>query len=102
VDFISISLDPKDDKAKVQKFLESRHAAISARTIPSMEKEGRTSNNYIWTGENPDKLAEAIHPEWTGALPLTVIISPDGKTLWSGNSELDVVELRTEILKGLE
>lgn len=102
VDFISISLDPKDDKAKVQKFLESRHAAISARTIPSMEKEGRTSNNYIWTGENPDKLAEAIHPEWTGALPLTVIISPDGKTLWSSNSELDVVELRTEILKGLE
>jgi peroxiredoxin len=102
VDFISISLDPKDDKAKVKKFLESRHAALSQRTQPSMEKEGRTSNNYIWTGENADKLAEAIHPEWTGALPLTVIISPEGKTLWSSNSELDVVELRTEILKGLE
>ena len=102
VDFISISLDPKADKAKVKKFLESRHAALSQRTQPSMEKEGRTSNNYIWTGENADKLAEAIHPEWTGALPLTVIISPEGKTLWSSNSELNVVELRTEILKGLE
>jgi peroxiredoxin len=102
VDFISISLDPVDDKAKVKKFLESRHAALSKRTQPSMEKEGRTSNNYIWTGENADKLAEAIHPEWTGALPLTVIISPEGKTLWSHNSEIDVVELRTEILKGLE
>jgi peroxiredoxin len=102
VDFISISLDPKDDKAKVKKFLESRHAALSQRTQPSMEKEGRTSNNYIWTGKNADKLAEAIHPEWTGALPLTVIISPEGKTLWSSNSELNVVELRTEILKGLE
>ncbi|MFM2196834.1 MAG: hypothetical protein RLZZ505_266 [Verrucomicrobiota bacterium] len=102
VDFISISLDPAEDKGKVRKFLESRHAAISQRTIPSMAKEGRTSNNYIWTGENPDKLAEAIHPEWTGALPLTVIISPEGKTLWTCNSELDVVELRTEILKGLE
>jgi hypothetical protein len=31
-----------------------------------------------------------------------VIISPEGKTLWSSNSELNVVELRTEILKGLE
>ena len=102
VDFISISLDPADDKAKVKKFLESRHAALSQRTQPSMEKEGRTSNNYIWTGKNADKLAEAIHPEWTGALPLTVIISPEGKTLWSSNSELNVVELRTEILKGLE
>ena len=102
VDFITVSMDPPDDKAKVTKFLESRHAALSKRTQPSMEKEGRTSNNYIWTGENADKLAEAIHPEWTGALPLTVIISPDGKTLWSHNSEIDVVELRTEILKGLE
>ena len=102
VDFISISLDPADDKAKVKKFLESRHAALSKRTQPSMEQEGRTSNNYIWTGENADKLAEAIHPDWTGALPLTVIISPEGKTLWSSNSELDVVELRAEILKGLE
>ena len=86
----------------MKKFLESRHAALSKRTRPSMEKEGRTSNNYIWTGDNADKLAEAIHPEWTGALPLTVIISPDGETLWSHNSEIEVVELRTEILKGLE
>ncbi|MFK7851521.1 MAG: redoxin domain-containing protein [Akkermansiaceae bacterium] len=102
VDLISISLDPKDDKTKVKKFLESRHAALSKRTKPSMEKEGRTSNNYIWTGGNPDKLAEAIYPKWTGALPLTVIISPEGKILWNHNSELDFVELRTEILKGLK
>lgn len=102
VDFISISLDPAADKAKVQKFLKSRQAALSDRTKPSMEKEGRTSNNYIWTGSNPDKLAEAIHPEWTGALPLTVIISPAGEIIWSHSSEIDVVELRTQILNALE
>ena len=102
VDFISISMDPAENKATVKKFLESRHAALSDRTKPSMEKEGRTTNNYIWTGSNPDKLAEAIHPDWTGALPLTIIISPEGKTLWSSNDEIDVVELRTELLKGLE
>jgi peroxiredoxin len=101
VDFISISLDPIAKKEKALKFLQSRHAALSNRTKPSMEKEGRTSNNYIWTGGNPDLLAEAIFPEWSGALPLTVIISPDGKILWSHNAELDVVELRTQILKGL-
>jgi peroxiredoxin len=101
VDFITISMDPIEDKAKVQKFLETRHAALSERTRPSMEKEGRSSNNYIWIGKNADKLAEAIHPEWTGALPLTVIISPEGKVLWSHGTEFDVVELRAEILKGL-
>lgn len=101
VDFISISMDPIDQKAKVQKFLQSRHAALSNRTKPSMEKEGRTSNNYIWSGANPDKLAEAIHPEWAGALPFTVIISPEGKVLWTHSEQIDVVELRTQILKGL-
>jgi peroxiredoxin len=102
VDFITISMDPAEDKAKARKFLESRHAALSNRTKPSMEKEGRTSNNYIWIGDNPDKLAEAILPEWTGALPLTVIISPTGEILWQHGSEVEAVELRTEILKGLE
>lgn len=102
VDFISISMDPIAQKAKAKKFLESRHAALSNRTKPSMEKEGRTSNNYIWNGDNPDKLAEAIHPEWSGALPFTVIISPEGKVLWTHSEEVDVVELRTQILKGLK
>ncbi|QTN34244.1 redoxin family protein [Akkermansiaceae bacterium] len=102
VDFISISMDPAEDRDKVLKFLESRHAALSNRTKPSMEKEGRTSNNYIWAGGNPDKLAEAIAPEWTGALPLTVIISTKGEILWQDADEVDAVELRAEILKGLE
>ena len=102
VDFISISMDPIGQKAKVKKFLESRHAALSSRTKPSMEKEERTANNYIWNGGNPDKLAEAIYPEWTGALPLTVIISPEGKLLWKHSEQIDVVELRAQILKGLK
>ena len=102
VDFISISMDPIEQKAKVQKFLESRHAALSKRTKPSMEKEERTSNNYIWSGKNPDKLAEAIYPKWTGALPLTIIISPEGEILWAHSEQVDVVEIRTQILKGLK
>jgi thiol-disulfide isomerase/thioredoxin len=102
VDFISISMDPIGQKAKVKKFLESRHAALSSRTKASMEKEERTSNNYIWNGGNPDKLAEAIYPEWTGALPLTVIISPEGTLLWKHSEQIDVVELRAQILKGLK
>lgn len=102
VDFITISLDPKEDQEKVKKFLTSRHAALANSTHKSMKTEGRTSNNYLWTGGNPDKLAEAIFPAWTGALPLTLILSPDGKVLWNHNDEINLVELRTEILKALE
>ncbi|MBC7980136.1 MAG: redoxin domain-containing protein [Armatimonadetes bacterium] len=102
VDLITISMDPSDNKGTVKKFLESRHTALSDHTKPSMDKEGRTSNNYIWNGGNPDKLAEAIFPEWTGALPLSIIIAPDGKIIWSHNDGVDVVELRRQILKGLQ
>ncbi|MEP2776319.1 MAG: redoxin domain-containing protein [Luteolibacter sp.] len=101
-DFISISLDPAEDKAKVQKFLQSRHAALGKRTTPSMKKEGRTSNNYLWTGENADELAEAIYPEWTGALPLTLLISPEGEIIQALNEEIDANELVQTILDALK
>jgi peroxiredoxin len=101
-DFISISLDPPSDQAKVQKFLQKQHLALSDKTKPSTEKEGRTSNNYIYAGENPDKLAEAIDKEWTGAQPHTVIISPKGEIVWRQAGQVEGVELRRQIVKALE
>jgi peroxiredoxin len=101
VDFISITIDPPARREAAKKFLDSRHAALSERTKPSLEKEGRTSNNYIWTGDNPDRLAEAIDAEWTGALPHTVVVAPGGEILWRHTGEIDVVELRRQILRGL-
>jgi len=102
VELITISLDDPAMRPAVSKFLESRHAALSDRTAPSVAEEGRASNNYHWTGGNPDSMAEALDGEWTGALPHTVILAPGGEILWRHTGELDVVELRRQILKGLE
>lgn len=101
-ELITISLDPVAGRPAVAKFLESRHAALSGRTEPSVKKEGRTSNNYHWTGGNPDLLAEAIDPEWSGALPHSVLVSADGRILWRHTGELDFVEVRREMVKALE
>lgn len=101
-DMVTISLDPVSDEAKVLKFLEKHHAALSDRTKPSVEKEGRTTNNYVFAGENPDLLAEAIDAEWTGAQPHTVLISPKGEILWRHSGQIEVVELRRQIVKALE
>lgn len=101
-DMITISLDPVKDQAKALKFLEKQHAALSDRTKPSMEKEGRKSNNYIFAGGNPDALAEAIDAEWTGAQPHTVLLSPKGDIVWRHNGPLDIVEMRRQIVKALE
>ena len=101
VEFISISLDPTTDREKVAKFLTSRHAALSDRTLDSVVKEGRKSNNYIFEG-NPDDLAEAIDPKWTGALPLTLLVAPGGEIVWRTNDEIEPLALRRAIVKWLD
>lgn len=102
VEFISISLDPVDQRAAVSKFLKSRHAALADPAAKALKEDGRDSNNYHWTGGNPDTMAVAIDPEWSGALPHTVLVAPGGEILWRHNGELDVVEVRRQILKGLD
>jgi peroxiredoxin len=101
-DFVSISLDPVADQAKVQKFLEKQHAALSDQTKESLEKDGRKSNNYLFAGDNPDQLAEAIDKEWSGAQPHSVLVSPKGEIVWRHTGAVDPVELRRQIVKALE
>lgn len=101
MELITISLDPVEDEAKVLKFLEKQHAALSPRTAKSVKSEGRITNNYLYKG-NPDHLAEAFDPDWTGALPHTLVIAPGGKLLWRHTGMVEGVELRSEIVKWLE
>ncbi|WP_193211569.1 redoxin domain-containing protein [Luteolibacter marinus] len=101
-DFVTISLDPPADEPKVQKFLAKQHAALAGNTKASVEKDGRTTNNYLFAGDNPDLLAEAIDSEWTGAQPHSVLISPDGEIVWRHSGQINAVELRRAIIKALE
>jgi peroxiredoxin len=101
-DFVTVSLDPASDEAKVQKFLAKQHAALSDQTKESVEKDGRKSNNYLFAGNNPDQLAEAIDKEWTGAQPHSVLLSPKGEILWRHTGAVEPVELRRQIVKALE
>lgn len=101
VELITISLDPPTDREKVAKFLKSRHAALSPRTLASVTKEGRSTNNYLFEG-NPDDLAEALDPKWGGALPLTLLVEPGGKIIWRSNDEIEALTLRREIIKWLD
>lgn len=101
-EFISISMDPKEDRKKVETFLTSRHAAVPHENEKSVKEEGRETGNFHWTGGNPDKLAEAIDPDWTGALPYSVLVAPGGKIVWKQVGEVDAVEMRRQILKALD
>lgn len=101
VELITVSLDPLEAEAKVLEFLEKHHAALSPRTAKSVQAEDRTTNNYLFKG-NPDDLAEAFDPDWTGGMPHTLVIAPGGKLLWRHNGMVEGVELRRQIVKWLE
>ncbi len=101
-DMITISIDPKDDADKVENFLVKQHLPTSPRGKKAMEKEGRKTNNYHYQSEDLDALAEALDTEWQGPIPHTLVIDAEGKILFRHNGQVDVVELRKAIVKGIE
>lgn len=101
-DLVTISLDPTEKSADVEKFLGKMQVSLSRHTKESLKVEGRQSNNYIFSGRNPDPLAEAIDPEWSGAMPYTVLLSGEGEIVWRHEGELDAITLRKAIIKELD
>ncbi len=90
---ITISLDNPSQEERVLKFLESRHAGLPSRLKRSVQREGRTTNNYLYTEKGQDALVAALDPEWPGPLPHTVLIAPGGKIIWRHNGEFDFAKL---------
>ena len=99
-DLVTISLDDAGASAKALKLLQQNHADLPRMTEASVKEEGRTTNNYHWTGD-PDALAEILDPDWSGALPHTLLISEDGEILSRHTGEIDPDQLRREIIAHL-
>jgi peroxiredoxin len=99
-DLITISVDDPADEAKALAFLEKEHAAVPPGAKASVAKQGRTTNNFIYTGGG-NALAQAIDPKWTGGYPYTVVIAPGGEVLERYSGALDVPALQTDLVERL-
>lgn len=82
-EFISISADKISNKENVHEFLKKSYSALT---------------NYIYSDGDKYKLIEAVDPEWSGALPYTILIEPGGKTVWKYQGEVDLSELKKSIV----
>jgi peroxiredoxin len=100
-ELITISIDDPKDQAAVQKFLEKQHVAIPNRVRRSLKKEGRTANNYLFSGANTDIFARVLDPAWKGPVPFTVLIAPGGKILYHQVGEINVAELQNRVIDQL-
>jgi peroxiredoxin len=82
-EFVTISLDETDAKEQALKALETAHAS---------------GKNFLFTGTDKDKLAEALDPQWPGPLPYTLLIAPGGEIVYRHNGPIEPVEVKKAIV----
>jgi thiol-disulfide isomerase/thioredoxin len=86
-ELVSVAAQFPDERGKVERFLERQHASF---------------RNLIFADTDKYKLIEAIDPEWSGALPYTLLIGTDGKILFRQTGEIDVLELKRRVVAALD
>ena len=97
-ELITLSTDLPEDLPKARRFLEKQRAALPAGLKSSLEKERRTSNNYLYNEASMDALITALDPAWTGPQPHTVLIAPGGKIVFRHTGAIGEAELLAGIL----
>ena len=100
-ELVTISLDQPSQKGKAEDFLGKHRAIMSGKLRKSVEAEGRSTNNYIYTGSGIDALAEALDPEWPGPIPYSVLLDQEGNVLYRKLGKIDPDTVRAEILDTL-
>lgn len=101
-ELVTISLDAAKDEAKAQAFLQRQGAGVSKRVQPTVTKEGRKTNHYLYTGASQEDLMNALDREAPGPLPHTVLVAPGGEIVWRHNGAIDHAEARAAIVAALK
>ena len=74
-------------------FLEMHEAAQKV-----LAEKNCSASNYILDTDSRDALFDAVDSEWQGAIPYTVLISPDGEILHRVSGQFDPLKLRRVIV----
>ena len=85
-EFVSVAINRPDEEAQVLAFLKKQQAS---------------NRNLILASSERDPLMDAFDPDWPGAVPFTVLLSPEGEVLYRRLDEIDPIELRRLIVRVL-
>jgi len=67
------------------------------RALQFLERKQSSGLNYIYTGDDKYKMIDAVDPKWSGALPYTLLVDPDGKIVYAHEGAIDFEELKKVI-----
>ncbi len=97
---ITVSIDQPADEPKALKFLERQHAALPNRIKRVVAAEGRSTDNYLFTGK-VGELQGLLDAHWEGPVPYTLLVAPGGKILYRHLGILDLAEIRSKLVDAL-
>lgn len=85
-EFVSVAINRPDEEAQVLAFLKKQQAS---------------NRNLILASSERGPLMDAFDPDWPGAVPFTVLLSPEGEVLYRRLDAIDPIELRRLIVRVL-
>lgn len=97
-ELITLSTDLPDDKAKAEQFLLKHHAGLPQHLKAGLAREGRTTNNYLFSEPSMDALIKALDPAWTGPEPHSVLVAPGGTIAFRHTGKLSEAELLEKVI----
>ncbi len=85
-ELVTVSVNYPDEKAGV---------------LAELQKEHATNRNLLLGSTDIYALMEAFDPEWSAAVPYTVLIRPDGEIVYKHQGVINPLELRRLIIANL-
>lgn len=85
-ELVTVSLNRPDEQKQVLEFLKRKEAS---------------NRNLLFASAEREPLINAFEPEWSGAVPYSVLISPEGKIIYRELGSIDPLALRRAIVKAM-
>jgi thiol-disulfide isomerase/thioredoxin len=85
-ELVTVSLNRPDEENAVLDFLRKNQASC---------------RNFLFGSADREKLIDAFEPEWQGAVPYTVLLSPEGKVIYRESGSIDPLELKRAIVRAM-
>ena len=86
-EMVTVSANLPEEKAEVLAFL---------------KKQQSSGRNLLFASPDRYPLMEAFDKDWSGAVPLTLLIAPGGEVLYRQEGEIEPLELKRAIVKSLK
>ncbi len=85
-ELVTVSINRPDEQQAVLEFLKKKEASC---------------RNLIFASNDREKLINAFDPDWQGAVPYTVLLSPEGKCIYRETGSIDPLALKRAIVQAM-